>query len=64
MTTYGITLLGGNQEFSIEKARRELGYEPQFDVIRGVCEGVKWYLAAKKDIHEGQKQREVAQTTR
>src|SRR5205807_9200046 len=33
VTTYGVTLLAGNQEFSIEKARRELGYEPQFDVI-------------------------------
>ncbi len=64
VTTYGVTLLAGNQEFSIEKARRELGYEPQFDVIRGVSEGVKWYLDVKKDIHEGQTQEEheVAQT--
>lgn len=62
VTTYGITLLGGNQEFSIEKARRELGYEPQFDVIRGVSEGVKWYLDAKKDVQENRagEQREVA----
>jgi nucleoside-diphosphate-sugar epimerase len=64
VTTYGITLLGGNQEFSIEKARRELGYEPRFDVIRGVSEGVKWYLDTKKGVQEGQKQGEVAQTTR
>jgi nucleoside-diphosphate-sugar epimerase len=66
VTTYGITLLGGNQEFSIEKARRELGYEPQFDVIRGVSEGVGWYLAAKKGTHEDQDkvQREVAQSKR
>jgi len=64
VTTYGITLLGGNQEFSIEKARRELGYEPQFDAIRGVSEGVKWYLDAKKGTSEdqGQEQREVTQT--
>ncbi|HZU66465.1 MAG TPA: NAD-dependent epimerase/dehydratase family protein [Ktedonobacteraceae bacterium] len=63
VTTYGITLLGGNQEFSIEKARRELGYEPQFDVIRGVSEGVKWYLDSKKSGQEKQagEQREVAQ---
>ena len=64
VTTYGVTLLGGNQEFSIEKARHELGYEPQFDVIRGVSEGVKWYLDAKKSTNEGQEQREVAQTKR
>ena len=63
VTTYGVTLLAGNQEFSIEKARRELGYEPQFDVIRGVSEGVKWYLDVKKGVHEGQVQqkREVTQ---
>ncbi|HJT59527.1 MAG TPA: NAD-dependent epimerase/dehydratase family protein [Ktedonobacteraceae bacterium] len=66
VTTYGVTLLGGNQEFSIEKARRELGYEPQFDVIRGVSEGVKWYLDAKKGLQERQmgEQREVTQTKR
>ena len=66
VTTYGVTLLGGNQEFSIEKARRELGYEPQFDVIRGVSEGVKWYLDAKKGVQEisEQKEREVARTQR
>lgn len=43
VTTYGITLAGGNQEFSIDKARRDLGYEPEYDVIRGVAEGVHWY---------------------
>jgi nucleoside-diphosphate-sugar epimerase len=48
VTTYGVTLLGGNQEFSIEKARRELGYKPEYDYIRGLAEGVKWYLEAKR----------------
>ncbi len=48
MTTYGVTLLGGNQEFSIDRARRELGYEPRYDYIRGLSEGVKWYLDQKK----------------
>jgi nucleoside-diphosphate-sugar epimerase len=48
VTTYGVTLLGGNQEFSIEKAQRDLGYRPEYDVIRGVAEGVRWYLEAKK----------------
>jgi nucleoside-diphosphate-sugar epimerase len=48
VTTYGVTLLGGNQEFSIDRARRELGYEPQYDYIRGLSEGVKWYLDQKK----------------
>jgi nucleoside-diphosphate-sugar epimerase len=43
LTTYGISLLGGNQEFSIDKARRDLGYEPAYSIIQGVTEGVRWY---------------------
>lgn len=43
LTTYGVTLLGGDQRFSIDRARRELGYEPEFDVRRGVAAGVRWY---------------------
>ncbi|HCI82021.1 MAG TPA: hypothetical protein DHW02_20290, partial [Ktedonobacter sp.] len=46
VTTYGITLLGGNQEFSIDRARQELGYAPEYDIIRGVSEGVQWYIDA------------------
>lgn len=47
-TTYGVTLQGGEQPFSIERAKRELGYAPEYDVERGVAEGVRWYLEAKK----------------
>lgn len=62
VTTYGVTLLGGDQEFSIEKARHELGYEPEYDVIRGVFEGVSWYLHARKGRKGAQKEREIAST--
>jgi nucleoside-diphosphate-sugar epimerase len=62
VTTYGITLLGGNQEFSIDLARRELGYEPQYDYIRGLSEGVKWYQEAKKGRAASTNEREVART--
>lgn len=48
VTTYGITLLGGDQRFSIERARRELDYKPEFDVKRGVAESVAWYLQQQK----------------
>ncbi|MGB8347331.1 MAG: NAD-dependent epimerase/dehydratase family protein, partial [Ktedonobacteraceae bacterium] len=48
VTTYGITLLGGDQLFSIGKARSELGYKPEYDLARGVAEGVAWYLARKQ----------------
>jgi nucleoside-diphosphate-sugar epimerase len=61
VTTYGVTLLGGDQMFSSGKARYELGYAPEFDVSRGVAEGVKWYLAAKKGNPETQDKREAVQ---
>lgn len=48
LTTYGVTLAGGNQEFSIERARRDLGYEPEYDIIRGVAESVRWYLSTRE----------------
>lgn len=60
VSTYGITLLGGNQEFSIVRARRELGYEPQYDYIRGLSEGVKWYLDQKRGISNSPAAPEVA----
>src|SRR5207253_9901245 len=47
VTTYGVNLLGTDQMFSIGKARYELGYVPEYDISRGVAEGVKWYLAAR-----------------
>jgi len=56
ITTYGVTLLGGDQQFSIDKARRELGYAPEFAVSRGVEEGVRWYIEAKKESQGAQEQ--------
>jgi nucleoside-diphosphate-sugar epimerase len=60
VTTYGVTVLGGNQEFSIDRARRELGYEPQYDYIRGLSEGVKWYLDQKRGTSTAPTAPEVA----
>ncbi len=48
LMTYGVTLLGGDQRFSIDRARRELGYVPQVDVKHGVATGVQWYLDQTK----------------
>jgi nucleoside-diphosphate-sugar epimerase len=48
LTTYGVTLLGRNQQFSVEKARRDLGYVPEYDVKRGVAEGIAWYRATRQ----------------
>jgi nucleoside-diphosphate-sugar epimerase len=63
VTTYGITLLGGDQQFSIDRARRELGYEPEYDIQRGLAEGVRWYLQAKQGMQSPQQQeRETVQS--
>ena len=62
LTTYGITLLGGDQLFSIGKARRDLGYEPQYDIHRGVAEGVRWYLNAGQPEQGTDSAREVARS--
>ncbi|MGI9059256.1 MAG: NAD-dependent epimerase/dehydratase family protein [Ktedonobacteraceae bacterium] len=59
VTTYGVTLLGSDQMFSIGRARQELGYEPAFDLTHGVAEGVRWYLDAKKDAAAKQAPQEV-----
>ena len=60
LTTYGVTLLGGNQQFSIDRACRELGYTPEFDVKRGVAEGVRWYLNVRQSSWGLQTTQEIA----
>jgi nucleoside-diphosphate-sugar epimerase len=60
VTTYGVTLLGSDQIFSIGKARRELGYAPEYDITRGVAEGVRWYVQAKQGSRESGAKSEVA----
>ncbi len=64
LTTYGITLQGGDQQFSIDKARRELGYAPQFNIQRGVAEGVKWYRSLSQGLRTPQTPHEVVETKR
>jgi nucleoside-diphosphate-sugar epimerase len=59
LTTYGVTLLGRDQQFSIARARRELGYEPAYDVRRGVAEGVRWYLETKRARQEAKEKQPV-----
>jgi 2-alkyl-3-oxoalkanoate reductase len=40
---YGLQLLGGENRFVIERARRELGFSPEVDVAEGVRRSVAWY---------------------
>lgn len=44
LSSYGVALLGRSQQFSIDRARHELGFFPVFDIQHGIAEGVEWYL--------------------
>ncbi len=43
---YGIQLLGGENRFTIERARRELGFSPQVRLAEGVRRSIEWYRTA------------------
>jgi nucleoside-diphosphate-sugar epimerase len=46
LTRYGIRLLGGENRFSIARARLDLGFRPLVDLADGVRHSVLWYRAA------------------
>jgi nucleoside-diphosphate-sugar epimerase len=43
---YGLQMLGGENRFSITRARRELGFSPQIGLAEGVRDSVAWYRDA------------------
>lgn len=43
LTKYSVSVLAKSQTLNIEKARRELGYEPIYTVQQGIERYVKWY---------------------
>jgi nucleoside-diphosphate-sugar epimerase len=43
MRTSTIDALTTDRAYSIERARRELGYEPQHDLRAGLAETIEWY---------------------
>ncbi len=43
---YGIRLLGGENSFTIGRARRDLGFQPTVDLADGVANSVAWYRTA------------------
>jgi nucleoside-diphosphate-sugar epimerase len=42
---FGLQLLGGENRFSISRARRELGFSPRVDLAEGIRRSVEWYRA-------------------
>jgi nucleoside-diphosphate-sugar epimerase len=47
LTRYGVQLLGGDNAFSPERARRELCLAPAVSMVEGVATGVAWYLESR-----------------
>lgn len=45
---YGVRLLGGENRFSIDRARRELGFSPRVAMTEGVRRSVEWYRSADR----------------
>lgn len=45
VTRYGMRLLGGENRFSISRARRELGFSPLVGLADGVSRSAGWYRA-------------------
>ena len=43
---YGLQLLGGDNRFSITRARRELGFAPRIGLAEGTRDSIEWYLDA------------------
>jgi nucleoside-diphosphate-sugar epimerase len=48
VTRFGIRLLGGENRFSIARARQELGFSPLVDVADGVRRSVEWFREASE----------------
>jgi nucleoside-diphosphate-sugar epimerase len=43
VTRFGVLLYGADNRFAIDKARRELGYEPRVSLRQGVSTAAEWY---------------------
>jgi nucleoside-diphosphate-sugar epimerase len=44
VTRHGVKLYGANNLFSIDKARRDLSYEPRVSIREGIQLAASWYL--------------------
>jgi nucleoside-diphosphate-sugar epimerase len=50
ITRYGVSLFGRSTQFSVEKARRQLGWEPRVAAPEGLRRTLEWYRAASQAI--------------
>jgi nucleoside-diphosphate-sugar epimerase len=49
LTRYGIQLLGGENRFVVDRAKRELGFSPRVSMVDGVRRSAEWYRTAYAD---------------
>ncbi|WLR51153.1 NAD(P)-dependent oxidoreductase [Bacillus tianshenii] len=49
LTRYTVSVLAKSQTLSIEKAKRELGYEPRISIEEGIQQFVTWWKEEKHD---------------
>lgn len=47
LTRFGVEVLGGENRFTINRARAELGFSPQINLAEGVRNGIAWYRATR-----------------
>jgi nucleoside-diphosphate-sugar epimerase len=47
VTRYGVSLFGRPTQFSVEKARSQLGWEPRVPAAEGLRRTLDWYRAAE-----------------
>jgi len=50
LTRFGIEVLGGENRITISRARTELGFVPQVNLVEGVRAGVAWYRAGQPGV--------------
>ena len=55
LTRFGVGLLGGENRFAIDKARKELGFIPRTCLSDGVRAGVKWFLNDYSALSAGER---------
>ena len=48
LTRFGVEVLGGENRFTINRARSELGFIPQVSLAEGVRKGIAWYRATRR----------------
>jgi 2-alkyl-3-oxoalkanoate reductase len=57
LSRFGVRVLGGHNQFVIERARRELGFQPLVSLAEGVSQSVAWYH--QRSAASAQQQRET-----